>query len=99
MLDPVIQTAVLGLVVKIAVDLLKKYTIVLDAEAKTYKVPVQYMVAICSALAALGQLYLTGKLDTLNWGEITTFLITAVPVYLNALGIHLFASDVKNASK
>lgn len=94
--NPAIQAAVLGLVVKTAVDRLKVLFVALDADGtKTYKIQVQVLVAVCSLLATLGDLYLKSQLHTYDPNVLMSFITIALPAYLNALGIHLFTNNVK----
>lgn len=94
--DPKIQAVTLGLAVKCAVDFLKGQFTALDADnVKQYALPVQALVAICTTLATLGSLYLSGGLHTiaLDPTTIVNFITVALPVYLSAMGIHLFAKQ------
>jgi hypothetical protein len=98
--DPKMQAVAFGLVVKIVVDYLKKEFVVLDAQGeKAYKVPVQAIVAICSMLASLGDLYLHSQLQTFDMQTLITFVTVTLPVYLSAMGFHLIHTDVKKSVK
>lgn len=94
--DPKVQAVIMGFVVKIAVDWLKKEFVVLDEQGtKQYKVPVQILVAVCSMAATLGQLYLTGGLHTFDPQQLVTLITVTLPVYLSAMGVHLVHQDIK----
>lgn len=94
--NPQIQAIVLGMLVKIGVDRLKKLFVSLDADGtKEYKVPVQLLVVVCSGLATIGDLYVDGKLSTYDPSLLMNFLTVTLPIYLNAMGIHLFSKNAK----
>lgn len=98
--DPAVRSAVLGLVVKLAVDFLKHFFSEIDANGnKQYKVQVQLLVAVCSLVASFGGLYLSGQLHTADPQVLVNFFTVVLPTYISALGIHHFASDVKNGTK
>lgn len=94
--NPAIQAAVLGLAVKVGVDKLKGLFVTLDADGtKQYKVQVQALVAVCTLIATLGDMYVNGKLGTADPHMVTDFFTVSLPVYLSAMGFHLFGKDVK----
>lgn len=89
--NPAITAAFMGMVVKIAVDMLRKLFTSLDGNADTpYKVVVQLLVLVCSSLAAAGDLYLKHQLATLDPQVLVNFLVVVLPTYLAAMGFHGF---------
>jgi len=99
MSSPAVQSAAMGLLVKVGVDKLKTLFVKLDESGdKSYSVHAQFLVALCSVLASLSDMYLKGDLHSFDPHVVTTFVTTTVPVYLSALGFHLVQKDVKKAN-
>lgn len=95
MTNPAIQAMVMGAVVKYATDFLKAEFVTLDAAGvKVYTVPVQAIVAACSFLAGLGNMYLTSQLHTFDPSVIVNFITVTLPIYLSAMGVHLLHSHI-----
>lgn len=93
--NPALQSLVLGLLVKWATDRLKVFFKSVDQNGvpEGYKVPLQIIVIVCTAIATMADLALKGQLQTYPVELIGNFIITALSTYSSALGIH-FGSKI-----
>ncbi len=89
--NPLLLSAVLGPVIKMATDQLKKVFANVDAQGVPagYKVPVQAMVVVCTALATLGTLALKGQLATFDMSTLVNFLSVSLPALVTAIMTHV----------
>lgn len=87
---PEVSTVVIGFVTKYLTDFIKKFFQDVDENGvqQGYKVPLQVLITVCTAVATLGTLALKGQLSTFDLTGLMNFLTVAVPGYLAALGIH-----------
>lgn len=98
--NPEVIAMVMGVLVKFAVDWLKKKFVTLDADGtKKYKIPVQALVAVCSMVATLGDLYLRSQLATFDPSQLINLITVTLPIYLSAMGIHLVDKNIKDKAK
>lgn len=88
--NPNMQLMAWGLFVKFAVDRVKRFFKKVDEQGVPdgYKVHLQLVVMICSALASMGQLALNKELSTYDTALLTNFLTTVLPVYASAVFAH-----------
>lgn len=92
MQNPLVQNAVVGVgsgvLVKFAVDQLKQFFKKVDEQGvpEGYKMPVQLLVMVCSALAALGDLALKQQLSTYDPNILVNFVTVALPAFIGAWG-------------
>ena len=85
-----LKTMTLALLIKWGTDQLKVLMADVDKNGipQGYKMPIQMMIAVCSALATMGTLALQGQLHTYSLDTLVNFLTTAVPAMLAAMGFH-----------
>jgi hypothetical protein len=101
LLNPQVRPVLMGFGVKAATDQLKKLFKKVDENGvlQGYKVPLQLVVIVSSGVASLAELALTGQLSTYNVDALVNFITVALPVYLNAMGIHFGAKIAANELK
>jgi hypothetical protein len=88
--NPNMQLMAWGLFVKFAVDRVKVFFKQVDENGvpEGYKIHLQIVVAVCAAIASMGQLALNKELSTYNTQLIANFLTTVLPVYAAAVFSH-----------
>lgn len=91
--NPAVQSMALGLLVKWSTDRLKGFLKKVDENGVPdgYKVPLQLVVMVCTAVATMADLALKGQLQTFPIDTAVSFVTVALPTYLNAMGIHFGA--------
>jgi hypothetical protein len=94
---PEVQAILLGLLVKLCTDIVKalvKSQRQPDGTVR-YRVPVQIVVIVCTALAALADVYIRVQLGGTSTDAIGDLLTIALPVYLSALGFQNLSVQLK----
>ena len=89
LLSPGVLTAILGLITKVLADRIKPFFAYIDSQSnKSYKLPVQIIVTVCSVLVTLGNAYLQCTLSTTGVAVLVSVLGSVLPTYISAMGIH-----------
>lgn len=98
---PGVQAALLGTGVKVVVEFLKKFFLQVDqgTQVDQYKVPLQLVTIVCTALATLASLASQHQLSTFDPNTIVNFFTVALPAYLASLGVGPATTSAVNQVK